>query len=127
PLLLGSELQNIFDQELGLILVVSDKGRGRGAGESPAIVLALEKAGRHGGAGTDGLWVDNPALYPIGFEAALGLEEVGRGCGLIVSGITSGVAFQTRRGRAAEQGTRHVDFLGGKLRPFFRNVGKRLS
>jgi len=42
-----------------------------------AIIFALEKAGRHGGAGADGLRIDDPALDPIGLEAPLGLQEVG--------------------------------------------------
>src|SRR5260370_20247944 len=72
-----SELENIFDEELGVVLVVSVERRRSGAGEGPAIIFALEKSGRHGGAGADGLRVDDPALDPFGFEARLGCGEGG--------------------------------------------------
>ena len=114
-------------RQLGVILIVTlERGR-RGTGEDPAIVLALEKTGRHRRAGADGLRVDDPALDPIGFQATLGLQEVGRGGGAIVSGIAGGVALQARRGRAAEKTARHVGFLGGEHRRLFRNVRKRLA
>src|ERR1700739_4969696 len=94
PLLFRSELENIFDEELGVVLVVSvERGRS-GTRKSQAIVFALEKSGRHRGAGADGLRVDDPALDPIGLEAPLGCEEVGRGGGFVVGGIAGGVTFQ---------------------------------
>src|ERR1700740_3307962 len=123
-LLFRSELENIFDEELGVVLVVSVERSGRGAGEGPAIVLALEESGRHGGAGADGLRVDDPALDPIGFETPLGCEEVGRGGGFVVGGIAGGVTFQARRGWAAEEAARHVGFLGSERRGLLWDVGE---
>src|ERR1700730_14510616 len=54
-LLLRRELENIFNEKLGVVLVVAVERGWCGAGERPAIVFALEQAGRHGGAGADGL------------------------------------------------------------------------
>src|ERR1700676_1163307 len=127
PLLFRRELENIFDEELGVVLVVSVEGCGRGAGERPAIVFALEQAGRHGGAGADGLGVNDPAFDPIGFQATFGLQEVGGGGGLIVRRIAGGVALQARSGWAAEKAARHVRFLGGERRWLFRNVREGLA
>jgi len=75
------------------------------------IVLPLKQAGRHGRAGADGLRVNHPALHPIGFQAAAGLQEIGSGGDAIMSGIAGGVALEAGRGGAAEETARHLGFL----------------
>src|SRR4029077_6877280 len=96
-LLFGCELENILHQQLSMILFVSLERRGSRAGEYPPAVFVSEQPGGHGGARADGLRVDNPTLHPIGLQASLGLQEVRRSCGSIMSGITRGVTFQAGR------------------------------
>src|SRR5207244_1976106 len=76
PLFFRGELEDVIHQQLGLIFIIAlERGRRR-TRKDPVIVLPLEQTGRHGGAWADGLWVDDPALHPIGFQAATGLQEV---------------------------------------------------
>src|SRR6266446_2324502 len=126
PLLLRRQLEDVIDEQFCLVLIVTLEQRRRRAGEHPMIVFPLEKAGWHGRARADGLRVDDPALHPIRFQAPSGLQEVRRRCRAIVSGIAGGVALQTRRRRTAEQAARHLGFLCGEHRDFFRYVGERL-
>src|SRR5271155_921963 len=127
PLLFPRELEDIFDQELRVILVVALERSRRRARENPVIIFALEQAGRHGRARADRLRVDNPALDPVGFQAASGLQEVGRSRGAVVRWIAGGVALQARRGGAAEEAARQGGFLGCQNWRLFRNVWERLA
>ena len=76
------------------------------------IVFPLEKAGWHGRARADRLWVDDPALHPIRFQAASGLQEVRRRCRAIVGRI-AGLAAADRETALGQllilAGLRHLE------------------
>src|SRR6266481_7032111 len=127
PLFFRGELEDVIHQELGLILIIALERRRRRTREDPVIVLALEQTGRHGGARADGLWVNDPAFHPIGFQTPAGLQEVGGGGGTVVSRIAGSVAFQAGRCGAAEEAPRHFGFLGGQHGDLFRYVGEGLA
>src|SRR5262249_48170525 len=78
PLLFRGKRKDVIHEQLGVVLVVAVEGCGCGAGEDPPAVLLLEKPGRHRRARADRLWVDDPALDPVGFQTPLGLQEIGR-------------------------------------------------
>src|SRR5437773_3643863 len=121
-LLFRRELQNVVDQKLRVILIIALERSGRRSGENPVAIVTLEEARRHGGARSDGLRVEHPTFHPIGLQAAAGLEEIGSGGEAIVSRLAGGVAFQARRGGAAEEAARQSGFFRGEDGNLFRNI-----
>src|SRR5208283_4926706 len=109
-----------------ILFVPLERGWSR-AREYPPAVIASKQSGRHGGARTDGLRVDNPTLHPIGFQASFGLQEVRRSCGSIMDGIPCGMTLQAGCRVAGEQAARHLSLFRGQRRDFLWNVGKGLA
>src|SRR5439155_11141599 len=70
---------------------------------------------------------DNPALHPIGFQAAAGLQEVGSSGSAVVSWIARSMTLQAGCRRAAEEAPRHLRFFRGQQRNLFRYVGEGLA
>src|SRR6266852_3455003 len=126
-LLFRSELENVIDQQFCLILIIALERSGRRAGKNPVAVFSFEEAGRHGSARGDGLRVNDPALHPIGLQAAASLQEIRCGGEAIVGWIASGVTLQARGCGAAEEAARHLGFFRAENGNLFRNVREGLA
>src|SRR5271166_6241851 len=109
-----------------MVLVVPLERSGGRPREYPVAIIALKQPGRHRSARTDGLWIDDPTLHPIRFQAPFGLQKIGSGCCSIMQGIACSVTFQAGSRVAAEQAARHLGLLGCQNRDILWNVGERL-
>src|SRR5208337_1448944 len=65
-----SQLEQVADQQLRVVAVISLERRRCGTGENIMVRLELEQAGRHGRAGIDQSRVENPMAGPIGLQPA---------------------------------------------------------
>src|SRR3972149_2269092 len=84
PLLFRGQREHVAHQELGVVAGIAAGALRVRAGENPAVALAAEQAGGHGGARSEAGRVEHPALRPARLQALLGQEEVGSGGAAVV-------------------------------------------
>src|SRR6266576_3784758 len=121
-LLFRSELEDVVDQQLGVVLIVAfERRRGRTC-EHPMVVHTVEQSRWHRCARTNGLRIGDPTLHPVGLETLLGQQEIRCRSVRVMLCIAGRMALQTRRRCARKQAACHLGFLRGKRGHLLRDI-----
>src|SRR4029078_633184 len=125
-LFLRSKLEDVINQQLTVILIITLERRWDWSCKYPSIILTPEKSRRHRRSRTYGLWVKNPALHPSRFQTLTRQQEIWSGRVLVMCRIPRCVTFQTGSRSAREQTARVIRFFRSQSRRVLWNIRHRL-